>query len=95
MLKKIAVVYGVVFIVIGLLGFIPAFAPNGMLLGMFEVNSAHNIIHLLTGAIALWIVKTKPASTRKYFKVFGVLYAIVALLGFFYQGNPIFRDDCQ
>lgn len=90
MLKKIAMIYGIIFIVIGILGFIPVFTPNGLLLGMFMVNGLHNIIHLVTGVVAVWIGKKKPMASRPFFKVFGVIYAIVAILGFFYQENPIF-----
>ena len=86
MLKTVATIFGIVFLIIGVLGFIPAAAPNGMLLGIFHVNDLHNVVHLLTGAIALIAGWTGTHASRLYFQVFGIVYAIVAILGFF-QGR--------
>jgi hypothetical protein len=83
MLKTAALVFGVVFLLVGILGFVPAAAPNGMLLGVFHVNAAHNVVHLLSGAVALWAGLTSVSASRLYFRVFGVVYALVAVLGFF------------
>ena len=47
LLKPAAVLFGVVFLLVGVLGFVPAAAPNQMLLGIFHVNAAHNGVHLL------------------------------------------------
>src|SRR5438132_3618228 len=47
MIKTAALLFGIVFLLIGILGFVPAVTPdNGMLLGIFHVNTAHNIVHL-------------------------------------------------
>ena len=78
--------FGVVFLAIGIAGFMPNFAHNGLLFGHFEVNGMHNAVHLISGAIALFAA-TKASYARLYFQVFGVLYAIVAVLGFVYAGN--------
>jgi hypothetical protein len=84
MLKNFAIAFGIVFLVIGVLGFFPPVAPNGMLLGLFEVGVLHNIIHLATGAAAIAMALSGEAAARLYFQIFGVIYAIVALLGFLY-----------
>jgi len=83
MLKSAAVLFGVVFLAVGVLGFVPGITNNQMLLGIFHVNAAHNVVHLLSGAIALWTGRTSAAYARLYFRVFGVVYALVALLGFY------------
>ena len=82
MLKTIALLFGVVFLVVGILGFVPAVTPNQMLLGIFHVNTAHNVVHLLSGVVALWAGMSSTASARLYFRLFGVVYALVAVLGF-------------
>jgi hypothetical protein len=82
MLKKAAVTFGIVFLVVGILGFVPGATQDGMLLGLFHVNTAHNVVHLLSGAVALWAGLTTTANARMYFRVFGVVYALVAVLGF-------------
>lgn len=91
-LQKILIAFGVIFLAIGVLGFIPAVAPNGMLLGLFHVNLVHNIIHLATGAIALIVAFSKCGcfTPRCFFKAFGIVYGLVAILGFWYGNAAIF-----
>lgn len=87
MFKKLALLFGVVFVLVGILGFIPALSPiksDGMryLLGLFMVGGIHNAIHLLSGVAALAAsVKSEKASLL-YFKVFGAVYALVTIVGF-------------
>jgi hypothetical protein len=80
--KTAAIVLGVVFLLVGILGFVPAAAPQHMLLGIFHVNAAHNVVHLLSGAVALACGFTGVHASRLYFRVFGVVYGLVAVLGF-------------
>lgn len=81
MLQKAAMVFGVVFVLIGVLGFVPALTPDGNLLGIFHVDAVHNLIHLASGAAALAAASSVRLS-RLYFQVFGVVYALVTLGGF-------------
>jgi hypothetical protein len=83
MLRTVSKIFGVVFLLVGVLGFVPGVTTNEMLLGIFHVNAAHNVVHLLSGAIALYAGLTSTAYSRLYFRVFGVVYALVALLGLF------------
>lgn len=89
MLKKIGLAFGVVFVVVGLLGFVPAATPDGKLLGIFAVNAAHNIVHLATGAIALGLALASPSALSMFFKVFGIVYGLVAVLGYFSGDQPL------
>ena len=82
MAKTLALLFGVFFLLIGVLGFVPSLAPNEMLLGLFMVNPAHNVVHLLSGAVALWAGMTGIGASRLYFKIFGIVYGLVAVLGF-------------
>lgn len=81
MLRKASMAFGIVFVAIGLLGFIPALTPNGNLLGIFHVDAVHNIIHLASGVAAL-LAASSVAYSRLYFQIFGVIYALVAIAGF-------------
>lgn len=79
--QKLAKLFGIIFIAVGILGFIPGITSNGHLLGIFEVDTLHNVIHLLSGIVALMCAgSTMKAKT--YFKVFGVVYGLVTVLGF-------------
>ena len=70
-------IFGVIFLAIGVLGFV-----NNPLLGIFEVDALHNIIHILTGALALVAVSMGRGAMSTFSKVFGIVYGLVAVLGF-------------
>ena len=76
MAKTIVMVLGVVFVLIGILGFF-----NDPILGIFDVNALHNVIHLASGLVALAMARTEAGAVT-FAKVFGVVYALVAILGF-------------
>jgi hypothetical protein len=93
MVKTAAILFGIVFLVVGILGFVPACTTdmNGMpmLLGIFHVNTAHNIVHLASGAVFLLCGMASAGASRCFFKIFGVVYALVAVLGFYYGDQAL------
>jgi hypothetical protein len=58
--QKISLGFGIFYIAIGILGFIPGITVptnvpgQGLLLGIFAVNTIHNIVHLVAGAVLVW-----------------------------------------
>ena len=48
----------------------------------FHVNAAHNAVHLLTGIVALLAGMAGVGASKTFFKIFGVVYGLVAVLGF-------------
>ncbi len=80
-LKIAAMIFGIFFIFVGVAGFMPLFTKNDLLFNLFMVDTAHNIIHLISGFIAL-LCAFKTKISLYYFRVFGVIYAIVAIAGF-------------
>lgn len=79
MAKTYAVVIGSVLLILGLLGFARG---NNDLFGL-HFNTMHNSIHLVSGLIGLWAGFGKSASGPRLFaQVFGVIYTLVAILGF-------------
>ena len=92
MLKAAAILFGIVFLIVGALGFAPAVTTqmNGMpmLLGIFHVNTAHNIVHLASGAVFLLSGLASTGAARAFFRIFGLVYAVVAVLGFL-QGDGL------
>jgi hypothetical protein len=89
MIRTAAKVFGAVFLLIGVLGFVPALTPNGDLLGLFRVNTLHNIVHLASGVVALLAGFYNERAAKMYFQVFGVVYGLVAILGFVYGSKDI------
>src|SRR5437868_9857329 len=89
MVKTMAVLVGVIFLVVGILGFVPAVTKDQMLLGIFHVNAAHNCVHLLSGVVALICGMMGFGAARMYFKIFGLVYAAVAVMGFLNPGDTM------
>jgi hypothetical protein len=80
---------GIVYVVIGIIGFIPLeilnpFHPEGVgatyLLRHIAVNWLHNVIHLTIGLSGLWASQTIKM-TRLWGKVFGVTLLLIFGLG--------------
>ena len=87
-LQKLAGVFGVIFIVVALLGFITpggmamAMSPEtGLLLGLFPVNLLHNIVHLLFGIWGLAASRSWSGS-KSFFTIAGAIYVVLTCLGF-------------
>jgi preprotein translocase subunit Sss1 len=84
MAKAICKVLGVVFLIIGLVGFI---IPN--LLGM-HLSGIHNIIHLISAALALYFgFAASPSAARAFSLIFGAIYLLLGALGFIAPGPVI------
>ena len=88
MLKNLAWVFAVVFVVVGVLGFVPGITTDGHFLGIFEVDTLHNLIHLVSGIVAAAVALSSAKNQKLYFQIFGVVYAAVAVVGLV-QGDTV------
>ncbi|MXQ52464.1 DUF4383 domain-containing protein [Shimazuella alba] len=80
MVQGFSRVFGVIFLLLGVGGFLlPATGPIHDLL---HLTAPHNIIHLLTGIIFL-AASTSFQWSKVVSIIFGVVYAAVAILGLF------------
>ena len=88
----LATVFGIVFLLVGLLGFFAAPPPvgappltmdhgHGLALGLFPINTLHNIVHLLFGALGLMAAGGAVMSARGYFQFLALAYGALAILG--------------
>jgi hypothetical protein len=84
--KTAALVIGVVFILVGILGFVPN--PLVSPTGIFVTNTAHNLVHIVSGIVILAGAYSAFGAALTL-KVFGVVYALVAVIGFFTTGNML------
>jgi hypothetical protein len=92
-LRRFALVYGIVFLLVGIVGFIagitlPLEHPDvvvtvgmGAVLGLFTVNVVLNLVHLLFGAWGLLAARSDRAA-RVYAQMVAIAYVLLTVLGF-------------
>ena len=82
MAKLVCKLLGVVFLLVGVAGFA---APG--LLGT-HLSLAHNAVHLISGAIALYFgFAASPSAARGFCLLFGAVYLLLGIVGFV-LGHP-------
>ena len=82
MAKTICKLLGVVFLLVGIAGFV---APN--LLGT-HLSMAHNLVHILSGILALYFGFAGSLSGARGFALaFGAVYLLLGIVGFI-MGSP-------
>ena len=91
-LQTAALAVGAVFLLVGILGFIPGITTNygdmnfighdseAKLLGIFQVNILHNIVHLLFGVLGLAAARAWDSS-RLFLIGGGAVYLVLWLYG--------------
>jgi hypothetical protein len=83
--SQFAKIFGIVTLLLGILGFVPGITTDQYLLGIFHVDTVHNVVHILTGLLALMLA---GSSAKMFFKIFGLVYLLVAIVGFV-QGDTV------
>jgi hypothetical protein len=90
--RRAAQAVGLVFLLVGLLGFVPGvttdygdleFATHtsgARLLGIFQVSVLHNLLHLLLGILGLVLSRSVPAA-RAYLIGGGAVYLVLWIYG--------------
>jgi Domain of unknown function (DUF4383) len=91
-LQKAAAAVGIVFILVGILGFIPGITSEygemkmagsdsgALLLGVFQVSVLHNIVHLAFGVAGLYLARTFNGA-RTYLVGGGIIYLVLWIYG--------------
>jgi len=87
MVRRVAMVFGIVFLLMGLLGLV---STGGMsmeadptpaaLLGMFPINLLHNIVHLVFGVWGL-LASRSFVGAKLYAQIGGVFFLVLAMCG--------------
>ena len=91
--RLVASIIGAVYIVVGLLGFLVTggvgfiATEGGLLLGIFEVNPLHNIVHVAVGAVLLIGGLSSVAAAKGINIAVGAVYLLLGVVGFFLVGT--------
>lgn len=78
--QRITLGLGIVYVAVGVLGFVPGITANGLLLGIFAVNALHNVAHLVLGAVLIWA--SGSASLTMVNKTMAVVFAVLVVASF-------------
>jgi hypothetical protein len=91
-LRSVATLFGAVFLLVGILGFVPGITTDydqlkfagheseAKLLGIFQVSVLHNIAHLLFGVVGLAVAKNARAAAA-YLVGGGLVYLLLFIYG--------------
>ncbi|MEO9328180.1 DUF4383 domain-containing protein [Gordonia aurantiaca] len=91
-IQTAALVVGAVFLLVGVLGFIPGITTDydsltfaghhsdAALLGIFEVSVLHNIVHLLFGVAGILLARA-PSTAFLYLVAGGAIYLVLWIYG--------------
>ncbi|WP_119679073.1 DUF4383 domain-containing protein [Indioceanicola profundi] len=101
-MKTFALLYGIVFLLVGILGFFPGLLSppdpahevvvtgfHGQLLGLFPVNWIHNVVHILFGVWGL-AASRSWFGARGYARAVAVIYIVLAIMGLIPALNTTF-----
>jgi len=87
-IQKVTIGFGVFYLLIGILGFIPGITVEtndpgsvpmeGELLGIFAVNLIHNLTHVALGAILIW-GGMSAANVGKVNRLMAVVFAVLVV----------------
>lgn len=96
--QRFALVFGIVFLIIGVLGFVPGVtAPHshpdvrvtsglGLEFSLFPVNVLHNLAHVLFGVWGLAAARSLGGA-RVYGKAVAVVYGLLTVMGLISAAN--------
>jgi Domain of unknown function (DUF4383) len=91
-IQSVAMLVGLVFLIVGILGFIPGITTHysdlkfaghnsdAQLLGIFDTSVLHNIVHILFGVAGLALARTWEGA-RTYLLYGGVIYLALFVYG--------------
>jgi hypothetical protein len=99
--RMFARIYGIVFLIVGIGGFIPGLTrehdhpdmaidfASGLELGLFPVNGIHNLVHIAFGAWGIFASRAFDAS-RLYARVVAIAYGLLTVMGLIPATNTTF-----
>lgn len=91
LVRLVALIFGVVFVLAGLAGFIPGIThqmdsvqgmevADGAVLGLVPVNAVANVVHLVIGVVLIAASRTHSLALNAV-RFFGFAYALLAVIG--------------
>ena len=85
--------FGAIFVLVGMAGFMvssghaAAGHEGGELLGLFQVNVLHNVVHIAVGAVMIGAAVAGTRAARTTNIIIGTTYLVLAIAGLFILGD--------
>jgi hypothetical protein len=96
--RLVAYVFGAVYLLIGLLGFliVTDFLETNTdeRLILFEINGLHNVVHSLVGVALLAAARAGYRAARSMNMAVGATYLLIAIIGLFIATTPTTPTSC-
>lgn len=77
----VALVFGVVLTLVGIIGFAGVLVTDDAILGIFGITPLHNAVHLITGVVGLGVGYAGAQYSTDYNKYLGLIYLLVFVVG--------------
>jgi hypothetical protein len=85
--RMLTLVLGVAYVAFGILGFVPGITVpagppgQGLLLGIFAVNTIHNLAHLILGGLMIWVASSRE-NLRSWSRILAAIFVVLAIGSF-------------
>jgi hypothetical protein len=88
-LSFLAAIFGVIFLALGILGFIPQLHQEIPSYEYLAFDPLHNVSYLTIGLLGIWAATCSRAS-KLYFRVVGLIILLLGIAGLYYGDETIF-----
>ena len=85
--KTAALLVGIIFLLVGILGYFPNPIIGHSDDAIFHADSTHNMVHIISGVLFLIVAMASPASAGMFLKVFGIVYLVLGVYGLLTIGD--------
>jgi hypothetical protein len=85
--KTAALLIGLVFISVGLLGFTSNPIIGESPEAIFHADTTHNMVHIVSGLLFILFAIAIPRYTKPFLQLFGVVYFLIGIVGLLRIGD--------
>jgi hypothetical protein len=90
--KTASYIIGIIFIAVGLAGFLPNPVVGASHDSIFYADAVHNIAHIESGVLFLLIAFAAPSRAASFLKVFGIVYLLLGIIGLLAIGSAVMSN---
>ena len=79
--KTASTIFGIIFIAVGILGFISNPIIYDSDTAIFHADNLHSSVHITSGILFLLFALAAPSFAGTFLKIFGIVYLLLGVLG--------------